>query len=274
MFKRKLFGMTAAVLLAVTAASAPVSAQQEPGGSDLFQVMRREKENIEKQLQATRQELQQERRQQAAVQTRLDAVAADLQAAEQDRRELRDQLRTAGQEQAELEQAVLREAERAEKLMAVIAELKGLVASQAEALASQRGQIDSLESSQAALRKQLQAEKGKSENVAAKIAEARAEAGRAADLAAADRLRAHYNLAVMYDRQRMFAAAEKEYRTCLEINPHDAYVHYNLGILYDDKLSEPQKALEHYRRFLELHPQGEDAEKVREWMAALAGAAK
>ena len=64
----------------------------------------------------------------------------------------------------------------------------------------------------------------------------------------------------------MYKEARQEYLKCLAINPNDANVHYNLAILYDDKLNMNAKAIEHYQKYLELRPIGEDAEKVKTWM--------
>jgi tetratricopeptide (TPR) repeat protein len=76
----------------------------------------------------------------------------------------------------------------------------------------------------------------------------------------------HFNLAVAYDKTGLYGAEEREYLECLKLDPGDANVHYNLGILYDDKLNDGVKALKHYRRYLELRPSGEDAEQVKEWV--------
>ncbi len=80
------------------------------------------------------------------------------------------------------------------------------------------------------------------------------------------RLNMHFNLAVTYDKTGMYAQEEQEYLECLKIDPEDAYVHYNLAILYDDRLNDHAKALRHYRKYLSLKPVGEDAEKIRQWM--------
>lgn len=76
----------------------------------------------------------------------------------------------------------------------------------------------------------------------------------------------HYNLALAYDKRGMYREEEKEYLKCLKINPRDANVHYNLGILYDDKLNKNRKAVAHYKKFLQLRPVGEDAERVKRWI--------
>ncbi len=81
-----------------------------------------------------------------------------------------------------------------------------------------------------------------------------------------ERLDMHYNLAVVYGKNGMYKDAEREYLKCLKIDPNDAGVHYNLAILYDDKLQENQKAIEHYKKFLELRPDSELATQVSQWM--------
>jgi tetratricopeptide (TPR) repeat protein len=76
----------------------------------------------------------------------------------------------------------------------------------------------------------------------------------------------HYNLALAYHKTGMYKEEEREYVKCLEINPNDAIVHYNLAILYDDKFNDNAKAVKHYKKYLELEPAGEDVEKVKQWM--------
>jgi tetratricopeptide (TPR) repeat protein len=64
----------------------------------------------------------------------------------------------------------------------------------------------------------------------------------------------------------MYREEEKEYQKCLRIDPRDPYVHYNLAILYDDKLNRNDKAIVHYRKYLDLHPSGEGVVQVKEWL--------
>lgn len=80
------------------------------------------------------------------------------------------------------------------------------------------------------------------------------------------RLDMHFNLAVAYDQTKMYKAEEREYLECLRIDPNDANVHYNMGILYDDKLKDDAKAIKHYKKYLQLRSVGEDSEQVREWI--------
>jgi tetratricopeptide (TPR) repeat protein len=83
---------------------------------------------------------------------------------------------------------------------------------------------------------------------------------------AKERMDMHYNLAVVFEKNGMYEDAEREYLKCLKIDPNDADVHYNLGILYDDKLNNNAKAIEHYNSFLKLRPIGKDAQLVRQWI--------
>ncbi len=66
--------------------------------------------------------------------------------------------------------------------------------------------------------------------------------------------------------RQMYSEERKEYLKCLKINPDDANVHYNLAILYDDKLNLNEEAIVHYTRFLEIRPAGEDVHQVKRWI--------
>ncbi len=84
-----------------------------------------------------------------------------------------------------------------------------------------------------------------------------------------EKLDMHYNMAAVYAREGKFTDAEQEYLRALQLDPTDADVHYNLGILYDDELDSPEKAVVHYRRYLKLNPHGPDADEVRSWLMKL-----
>ena len=76
----------------------------------------------------------------------------------------------------------------------------------------------------------------------------------------------HYNLAVILAEQRNFPAAIREYEKVLETRPNDADAHYNLAIIYDDFLKNNDKALEHYRQYIQIAPDSAEAPKVRQWL--------
>jgi hypothetical protein len=39
-----------------------------------------------------------------------------------------------------------------------------------------------------------------------------------------------------------------------------------LAIIYDEHLKDNRKALEHYRAYLKIAPEGKDSQKVRKWV--------
>lgn len=106
----------------------------------------------------------------------------------------------------------------------------------------------------------------KAERVAEVLESAREDVLHASDR---EKLDMHYNMAAVYAREGKFEQAEREYLRALRLDPTDADVHYNLGILYDDELNASTKAAVHYRRYLKLNPHGPDADQVRDWLMKL-----
>ena len=76
----------------------------------------------------------------------------------------------------------------------------------------------------------------------------------------------HYNLGVILTEQNKFSPAIAEFKKVLELKPNDKESHYNLAIIYDEHLKDNQKALEHYRAYLKIAPEGNDSQKVRKWV--------
>lgn len=76
----------------------------------------------------------------------------------------------------------------------------------------------------------------------------------------------HYNMAAVYSQVGRYADAEREYLRALRLDPADADVHYNLGILYDENLNDKPRAAMHYRRYLKLRPSGPDVDAVKNWL--------
>ena len=83
-----------------------------------------------------------------------------------------------------------------------------------------------------------------------------------------ERINAYYNMGCVYKACKLPKEAEKQFLKALEIDPADAGVHYNLGILYDEDLKNRTKARQQYQLFLELAPDDRDAPRVREWLLA------
>ncbi|MFH1867911.1 MAG: tetratricopeptide repeat protein [Candidatus Omnitrophota bacterium] len=62
----------------------------------------------------------------------------------------------------------------------------------------------------------------------------------------------HYNLGVFYTKEKEYDRGASEFAKAVEINPDDAYSHFNLGYLYAEHMVNRKKALEHFRHFLRL----------------------
>jgi len=72
----------------------------------------------------------------------------------------------------------------------------------------------------------------------------------------------HYNLAVSYAQAKLYDEAAEEYEKSLTFNPDNPDAHYNLGLLYGNVKSDPDNAVLHYRKYLELRPDADDKEEV------------
>jgi len=59
-----------------------------------------------------------------------------------------------------------------------------------------------------------------------------------------------------------YRGAISAFGKALEVNPHSASAHFELGWLYADKASDPAAAIYHYQRYLELRPGAEKAETI------------
>jgi regulator of sirC expression with transglutaminase-like and TPR domain len=62
--------------------------------------------------------------------------------------------------------------------------------------------------------------------------------------------------------------AKVVFEAVLAINEADPVAHKNLGIIYAHYLNDPAKAVEHYKRYLELAPD-RDAEIVRQYIRSV-----
>ena len=59
-----------------------------------------------------------------------------------------------------------------------------------------------------------------------------------------------------------YQGAINAFDKALEVNPHSASAHFELGWLYADRASDPAAAIYHYQRYLELRPGAENAETI------------
>ncbi|MEP6808909.1 MAG: LysM peptidoglycan-binding domain-containing protein [Chthoniobacterales bacterium] len=63
-----------------------------------------------------------------------------------------------------------------------------------------------------------------------------------------------------------FMAAINLYENALDGSAESADVHYQMALLYDDKMKEPLHALHHFKRYLTLAPNGPHAAQVKDLM--------
>ena len=61
-----------------------------------------------------------------------------------------------------------------------------------------------------------------------------------------------------------FQGAIEAFGQSLEANPHSAAAHYELGWLYDEKAADPAAAIYHYQEYLQLNPQADNAEVIKQ----------
>jgi tetratricopeptide (TPR) repeat protein len=80
---------------------------------------------------------------------------------------------------------------------------------------------------------------------------------------------AHLELGRSLLASRKFETALKEFEEVLLIDPYNAEAHYGLGVAYPIALGDEEKGIEHYEHYLDLKPDAPDAAKVKEWIAKL-----
>ncbi len=61
-----------------------------------------------------------------------------------------------------------------------------------------------------------------------------------------------------------YKGAIDEFEKALEVNPHSASAHLQLGCLYEEKDPDPAAAIYHYEQLLKLRPDYENAEVIRQ----------
>ena len=61
-----------------------------------------------------------------------------------------------------------------------------------------------------------------------------------------------------------YSGAVEAFEQSLEVNPHSAAAHFELGWLYDEKVPDPAAAIYHYGQYLKLSPNADNAEVIRQ----------
>jgi nucleoid-associated protein YgaU len=75
-----------------------------------------------------------------------------------------------------------------------------------------------------------------------------------------------YRLGAGKYRDGDFETAIRTYEKALHLDPNLAAAHLDLGIIYDDYLTDKKRAIAHYKEYLRLEPQSEKAEMVMRWI--------
>jgi tetratricopeptide (TPR) repeat protein len=70
-------------------------------------------------------------------------------------------------------------------------------------------------------------------------------------------------------KKRDFESALLNYQRVLQLNPADADAHHNLGIIFDYYVPDPDRAIYHYRNYLDMKPIEENANEIRERILVL-----
>jgi chromosome segregation ATPase len=77
----------------------------------------------------------------------------------------------------------------------------------------------------------------------------------------------HYNLGVFYTKNKEYSRAAGEFEKAIEINPNDAYSHFNLGYIYAEYMVSRKKAIEQFRQYLRLvKSDDKDADWVKKYI--------
>jgi LysM domain/Tetratricopeptide repeat len=61
-----------------------------------------------------------------------------------------------------------------------------------------------------------------------------------------------------------YQGAIQAFEESLEVNPHSAAAHFELGWLYDEKESDPAAAIYHYQQYLKLSPNAGNTEVIKQ----------
>jgi len=74
----------------------------------------------------------------------------------------------------------------------------------------------------------------------------------------------HFQRGLNLVNSQDYKGAADEFEKALENNPHSAAAHFELGCLYDTKLNDGAAAIYHYERHLQLQPNSDHAQKIKE----------
>jgi tetratricopeptide (TPR) repeat protein len=230
---------------------APAAQPQAPTvapGSDLFEALRKENAQLKEKAAALDTDKENSARSQSELAAALEKAQSELAA-----------LKSADEKQKQSLGTLV------ERLPAMEQEMNELRASSKEKDARLREQEKALQAMSVEIR-QREHRLVKAERMTEVMEKTRADLKQVSDQEKRDM---HFNMAAVYTREGKLQDAESEYLRALRLDPCDADVHFNLGILYDDHMDQKRKAAMHYRRYLKLMPDANDAETVRAWLLAI-----
>lgn len=79
----------------------------------------------------------------------------------------------------------------------------------------------------------------------------------------------YYNLGLSFTLAVDFESAIKAFNEALRFDPKDDQTCYNLGLLYATNNKDIDKAIKHYKRYLELVPKGAKTDEVKQMINTL-----
>jgi tetratricopeptide (TPR) repeat protein len=74
----------------------------------------------------------------------------------------------------------------------------------------------------------------------------------------------HYVLGESRVNAMDYQGAIEAFQESLEVDPHSAAAHYQLAMLYDEKVPDPAAAIYHYEQYLKLNPNAGNADVIKQ----------
>ncbi len=76
----------------------------------------------------------------------------------------------------------------------------------------------------------------------------------------------HYTIGINYNNLGKNDEALKAFLMALKLNPNHAESHFELARLYMEHLGDKESAVAHFRRYLRLRPEANNAERIKGWL--------
>jgi tetratricopeptide (TPR) repeat protein len=82
----------------------------------------------------------------------------------------------------------------------------------------------------------------------------------------ADIVALYHTIGISYNMLGMNEEALKAFQMAVELDPNHAESHFDLARVYIEYLDDSESAVPHFRRYVQLRPEAEDAERIRGWL--------